>query len=192
MPPPRAAGGCLRRWRRTRIASIEDRSEIAQDVVEPCPAPSAPGPPDRVGRHPRSRSGAFDDVAAEPRCPPRAAGGCPPPPVRCASASFLVVAPRCGASFSATRSRLIKSLNAAEQQAQTWRGRGDAGCENRACLTRPGWCSSMRHPPIPDDAATWPVRPRRAIGGSCPAGALEDDHLRGCSASAWHESIAVD
>ena len=33
--------------------------------------------------------------------------------------------------------------------AQTWRGRGDAGCENRACLTRPGWCSSMRHPPIP-------------------------------------------
>ena len=33
------------------------------------------------------------------------------------------------------------------------------------------------------------VRPRRAIGGSCPAGALEDDHLRGCSASTWHESI---
>ena len=42
-----------------------------------------------------------------------------------------------------------KSLSAAESSAQTWRGRGDVGCENRACLTRPGWCSSMRHPPIP-------------------------------------------
>ena len=28
-------------------------------------------------------------------------------------------------------------------------GAATAGCENRACLTRPGWCSSMRHPPIP-------------------------------------------
>ena len=40
--------------------------------------------------------------------------------------------------------------------------------------------------------AAWPVRPRRAFGGSCPTRALEDDHLRGCSASAWHESIGID
>ena len=26
---------------------------------------------------------------------------------------------------------------------RTWRGHGGAGCENRACLTRPGWCSLM-------------------------------------------------
>jgi hypothetical protein len=32
------------------------------------------------------------------------------------------------------------------------------------------------------------VRGERLV--ECRAGALEDDHLRGCSASAWHESIA--
>lgn len=31
---------------------------------------------------------------------------------------------------------------------QTWRGHAVAGCENRACLTRLGWCLLMRPPPI--------------------------------------------
>jgi len=35
-----------------------------------------------------------------------------------------------------------------------------------------------------------PLRPRRAAGGPCAAGPLEDDHLRGRAASAWHESVA--
>src|SRR6478752_3802102 len=39
-------------------------------------------------------------------------------------------------------------------------------------------------------AAAWPVRQRGAVGGSCHAGALGGDHLRGCAASAWQESIA--
>src|ERR1700729_1729009 len=30
------------------------------------------------------------------------------------------------------------------KKARTWRAHGGAGCENRVCLTQPGWCSLMR------------------------------------------------
>ena len=38
--------------------------------------------------------------------------------------------------------------------------------------------------------AVRPLRPRRAAGGACPAGSLEDHHLRGRAASARHASGA--
>ena len=42
-----------------------------------------------------------------------------------------------------------KACTRRSKSARMWREHAGAGCENRACLTRPGWCSSMRHPPIP-------------------------------------------
>src|SRR4029077_15187369 len=58
--------------------------------------------------------------------------------MRCASASFLVVAPRCGASFSATRSRLKKSLSAAEQQ------RADVARARRRWMCAPSMFDAAR------------------------------------------------
>ncbi len=49
------------------------------------------------------------------------------------------------------RHRITFKKKACEQRsrsARTWRGRGGVGCGNKACLSRPDWCSSMRPPPI--------------------------------------------
>ena len=56
----------------------------------------------------------------------------------------LAVAPRRGASFSATRSRLKKSLSAAEQQRADVARARRRWMREQGMLTRPGWCSSMR------------------------------------------------
>ena len=42
-----------------------------------------------------------------------------------------------------------KPAGGGAEYARTWPGRGGAGCENRACLTRPVWCSSTRPRPTP-------------------------------------------
>ena len=41
-----------------------------------------------------------------------------------------------------------KACGRRSRSAPTWRGRVGAGCGSGACLTRPGWSSSTRPPPI--------------------------------------------
>ena len=76
------------------------------------------------------------------------------------------------------------------RSARTRRGRGGGGCENRASLTRPVSVHRRDIRQHQDGAAVRPLRPRRAAGGACAAGPLEDHHFRGRAAPAWHASGA--
>ena len=51
--------------------------------------------------------------------------------------------------------------------------RGGAGCENRACLTRPGWCLSTRPRLTPPWCGFRPLLARRALIGRVPQGHWE-------------------
>ena len=53
------------------------------------------------------------------------------------------------------------------KNARTWRAHGGAGCENRVCLTQPGWCSLMRLLPTPRWCGCMAVA--RAASASLPA-----------------------
>src|ERR1039458_6545052 len=50
-----------------------------------------------------------------------------------------------------------------------WPARVGAGCESKACLIRPGWCSSTRPQPQPG-AASRPMPARGAAIGRVPQG----------------------
>src|SRR3989304_5284887 len=83
------------------------------------------------------------------------------------------------ALLSAPQDHLQKKAYAPRSRsARTWRVRGDAGCETRACLIRRGWCSSMRLPPIPrwlactavaSVASDWWTTCRRVTGRRSPS-----------------------
>ena len=92
-----------------------------------------------------------------------------------------VVAPRRGASFSATRSRLKKSLSAAEQQ------RADVARARRRWMREQGIFDAARLVFIDETSAN--TKMSGCMAGASAASdwwimsrrALEDDHLRGCS-----------
>src|SRR6516165_2885865 len=62
---------------------------------------------------------------------------------------LLAAARQSGACSSVTRSPSKKACARRSKSARMWRGRADAGCENRACLILRTLCSSTRPPPIP-------------------------------------------
>ena len=90
--------------------------------------------------------------------------------MRCASASasFLVVAPRCGASFSATRSRLKKSLSAAEQQ------RADVARARRRWMREQGMFDAARLVFIDETSANTKMM---RLHGRCVRGERLVDHV---------------
>ena len=88
--------------------------------------------------------------------------------MRCASASFLVVAPLCGASFSATRSRLKKSLSAAEQQ------RADVARARRRWMREQGMFDAARLVFIDETSANTKMM---RLHGRCVRGERLVDHV---------------
>ena len=96
--------------------------------------------------------------------------------------SVYPVAPRYDGSFGATRSRSKKTLRAAEQE------RADVARARRRWMREQGKFDPARLVFIDeirqhqDGAAVRPLRPRRAAGGACAAGPLEDHHFRGRAA----------
>ena len=112
--------------------------------------------------------------------------------MRCKSTRSPAAGRRYGGFFGVTRSRLKKALRAAEQE------RTDVARARRRWRREQGMFDPARLVFIDETSANTKMARlygrcarRRAAGEPCAAGALENDHLGGGAAPAWHGASAL-